>query len=152
MSLLRMRSVALAPIRLYQRHVSPHKGFRCAYGVHTGAASCSALGYRAIRRFGIAAGMAVLRQRLHRCGVAHRRFGAAVRPRHRLASQAGFCDGCDGCDLSTCDGCDLGDWDCVDGCGLPGRKRSEEDDASVHIPVRSHPPGGPGPAAAPVDS
>ena len=48
-----MKSVALPGIRLAQRWISPRKRFPCAYRVHTGNASCSWLGYRAIRRFGV---------------------------------------------------------------------------------------------------
>jgi len=47
------RDLALLAITLYQRHLSPYKGFRCAYALHTGRASCSRLGYRAIRRHGL---------------------------------------------------------------------------------------------------
>ena len=59
-----MKQLALAAIRLYQRHLSPHKGFCCAYRVHTGRASCSSLGYRAIRRFGLWLGLVILHRRL----------------------------------------------------------------------------------------
>ena len=54
------RSFALWAIVAYQRFVSPYKGFCCAYAFHTGHASCSTLGYRAIRRRGIPAGNAIL--------------------------------------------------------------------------------------------
>jgi putative component of membrane protein insertase Oxa1/YidC/SpoIIIJ protein YidD len=70
-----MKAIALAAISAYQAHLSPLKGFGCAYRVHTGACSCSALGHRAIRMHGVLGGLVVLRKRMHRCGVAHRRFG-----------------------------------------------------------------------------
>jgi putative component of membrane protein insertase Oxa1/YidC/SpoIIIJ protein YidD len=38
------REALLVAIRFYQRHVSPRKGYRCAYRVHTGRCGCSALG------------------------------------------------------------------------------------------------------------
>jgi putative component of membrane protein insertase Oxa1/YidC/SpoIIIJ protein YidD len=57
-------------IELYQRHLSPRKGFRCAYGVRTGRSSCSQFGKRAIRRTGIVAGIVLLRRRFHRCHLA----------------------------------------------------------------------------------
>lgn len=85
----RMKSLALAAIRFYQRHLSPHKGFCCAYRQHTGAGSCSELGHRAIRRHGVFQGLGVLNRRLTLCGVAHRRFDPRVRP---LAAQRGDCD------------------------------------------------------------
>ena len=70
------RLFVLAVIRLYQRHLSPHKGFHCAYRVHTGRASCSALGYRVVRRHGVFAGLGLIRERTQLCGVAHRRHAA----------------------------------------------------------------------------
>ncbi len=136
-----MRSVALLAIAFYQRHLSPHKGFSCAYGVHTGCASCSVLGYRAIRRYGVWKGCGVLSQRMERCGIAHRRH-------HRwapagLRAQQGFADcSCDLPDLDCASGaCDaLSACDIADGCScdLPGRsKRAPEHEASVHLPQRS---------------
>jgi putative component of membrane protein insertase Oxa1/YidC/SpoIIIJ protein YidD len=131
--------LALLTIRAYQRHVSPRKGFSCAYRFHTGCASCSNLGFRAIRRFGLWKGVPLLQLRLQRCGVAHRRFGA--RPTRRDL-QGGFCDidlpcGDLHCASSACDAasscgspCDCGDW----------RRKSSEDDRYVYIPpdTRKH--------------
>lgn len=99
-----MKNIALYAIRFYQRAISPYKGFRCAYAFHSGCASCSALGYRAIRRFGVWRGLGVLNGRLEKCGVAYRRHHAGP-----LARQAGFldCGDCEAtpCEMSTCD-CD----------------------------------------------
>jgi putative component of membrane protein insertase Oxa1/YidC/SpoIIIJ protein YidD len=126
------KALALAAIRFYQRSISPHKGFCCAYATHTGRGSCSALGYRAIQRYGVWRGLFVLDARLEKCGQSHRRH-QRLGP---LARQAGFIDcGCDapGCDVPGCDlpGCDLpgnchwgGARDkglaCLDGCGSCG--------------------------------
>jgi len=136
-----MKQLALAAIRLYQRHLSPYKGFCCAYRVHTGQASCSSLGYRAIRRFGLWPGLVILRQRLVKCGIAHRRY----RPRSlALGRQAGFCDiPCDpSCDL-PCDfdagstACDVFS-NCIPGdCGDWRREqKNEEEERQVHLPSR----------------
>ena len=120
-----MRRLALAAIGVYQRHVSPYKGFCCAYRAHTGGASCSTLGARVIRRHGLFTGVVLLRQRLKRCGEVHRQFHLpGPRP---LAAQRGDCDvgcdapgdGCDACDVfDGCDGCD--------GCDWPERKRKDK--------------------------
>jgi len=108
-----MRNFALASIGLYQRYISPYKGFCCAYRVHKGAASCSQLAYRAIRRLGVFTGLGVLRWRLAECA-------AAFKARHEsksAAQQRGSCDApcdipCDGSSLDICncgcDACDLG--------------------------------------------
>ena len=115
-----MRGPALAAIGAYQRHVSPYKGFCCAYRTHTGRASCSTLGARVIRRHGMFKGLLLLRERLRRCGEVYRLHHS---PAYRtLTAQRGDLD-CGDCDLS---GCDVGDAldlsDCCDcsGCGSPG--------------------------------
>lgn len=99
---------ALAAIRAYQRHLSPHKGFSCALRGATGARSCSSYGYRAIARAGLRQGLRLLRRRLKECGDKHR-FGGGP-----LSYQHGDCDpGCDAGDvLSNLCGCgwDLGSW------------------------------------------
>ncbi|MBQ5946532.1 membrane protein insertion efficiency factor YidD [Massilia sp. ST3] len=104
--------LALWAIRLYQRHLSPLKGFSCAYRVHRGGAGCSAYGYRAIARHGLFTGLALLDRRLQRCGAAYR----APRARNPvLHHQRGDCDclSCDlpgnDCDFSPCDGLSC-DW------------------------------------------
>ena len=148
-----MRRVALALITAYQRYLSPYKGFSCAYRIHAGRASCSTLGYRVIRRYGVLKGLSLLRQRTGKCGVAHRRHQhTSVR---RLSLQQGVCDlacdlpchgacdlPCDGgfhfpnlhglssvCDYLTC--CDCGS------CDWPSRKRKKrEEEKYVYIPPR----------------
>jgi len=120
-----MRRAALAAIGIYQRYVSPYKGFCCSYRLHTGRASCSALGARVIRRWGVWRGLAVLRLRLHRCGEIHRHCAPTrnARPVRALAAQRGECDpGCD-LDLGAADGCcDVADVCSCDGCDWPSRK------------------------------
>jgi putative component of membrane protein insertase Oxa1/YidC/SpoIIIJ protein YidD len=108
------RLALLAAIRFYKRRVSPHKGFACAWRVHTGGCSCSTLGYRAVSRFGVVRGLGVLRLRLDRCHEVFLRHGARSR-------QRGFCDlPCDAsCDLPDCDAGVCHVLDCLDcvSCG-----------------------------------
>ncbi|MCX7257637.1 MAG: membrane protein insertion efficiency factor YidD [Polaromonas sp.] len=118
-----MKAIALFAIKAYQRYISPHKGFCCAYRAHTGYRSCSVLGYRAIRRYGVASGITVLQQRFKRCTAAHQQHLALSHSgRHRLrhSSQQGFCDvPCDcpsvdmPCDLSCDLPCDMPSGDSV---------------------------------------
>jgi putative component of membrane protein insertase Oxa1/YidC/SpoIIIJ protein YidD len=112
-----LRDLALRAIRLYQRYLSPRKGFACAYRACTGGASCSELGFRAIRRYGLRGGLRVLDARLERC-----RQAASQQPRRTAwpRAQAGDCD----CDLpcSSFDACDFAS--CGDGsAGRPRRQR-----------------------------
>jgi len=98
------RYLALAAISFYQRFVSPYKGFRCAYAHHTGCASCSRLGYRAIRMRGVDVGIRLLFERFERCRAAHLRHTHRHAAAGRVASggparsvgprrlQRGFCE------------------------------------------------------------
>jgi putative component of membrane protein insertase Oxa1/YidC/SpoIIIJ protein YidD len=95
--------LALSAIRGYQRFLSPYKGFSCALRVATGGDSCSAYGYRAIRRGGLQVGLRLLRQRMHLCGHVHRRPAAARHP--LLHAQRGHCDL--SCDVPTDCSCDV---------------------------------------------
>jgi putative component of membrane protein insertase Oxa1/YidC/SpoIIIJ protein YidD len=100
-----MKFIALYAIRVYQRYISPRKGFSCAYRCHTGRSSCSVLGYRAIRRYGVIGGLVMTQTRLKRCAATHRR--ATTLPRAKRA-QMGFIDGCDGCNFDF-DACSVAD-------------------------------------------
>jgi uncharacterized protein len=57
-----LRSLAVAPIRLYQRAISPALSARCKY--HP---SCSEYAVQAVRRYGILRGVALAAWRLLRC-------------------------------------------------------------------------------------
>lgn len=119
-----MKFLVLSAIRVYQLAISPYKGFCCAYAAHTGHASCSALGYRAIRRLGVWHGLSALDRRLQKCGIAHRRHHS-----HVLGRQGGFLD-CGGCDVGSCD---------VGSCDCDWRRRSSsDDDQYVVIPSRGN--------------
>lgn len=94
------RALALAAIKGYQTAISPRKGFGCAYRHYSGRAGCSAIGYRAIRRYGLLGGCIVLRRRIQLCGIAYRR-SMQVQARSHV-SQRGDCD------LSCGNPCDCG--------------------------------------------
>ena len=133
-----MRAFALVAIAFYQRFISPYKGFCCAYRIHTGRHSCSALGSRAIRRFGVLAGFAILRQRTYLCGVAHRRYSPPHKRPHR--AQRGDCDiPCDfDVDLPSGKSCSSFD-SCCDGagCDWPDKKRNKnEKERYIYIPPK----------------
>lgn len=139
-----MRNLLLAAIRFYKRFLSPFKGFSCAYRVHTGRASCSTLGYRAVRRYGVWKGLALIDQRTWLCGVAHRRYAPPM-PK-RFHGQRGNCD--PHCDVSGCEsdcGVDLGDacaryFDpgCCDRPARKGKKgKGGKGEGQVHLPPKA---------------
>ena len=57
-----LRSLVIAPIRVYQRVISPAFGNRCKY-----YPSCSEYAAQAVARFGILRGLALAGWRLLRC-------------------------------------------------------------------------------------
>ena len=81
-------------IQLYQRHLSPRKGFSCAHRGSTGGNSCCTYGYSAIKRWGLRKGMRLMRRRLDDCG-RQLRFGGGP-----LSYQRGDCD--PGIEVSCC--------------------------------------------------
>jgi uncharacterized protein len=65
---------AVLCIALYQRYISPYKGFRCAYQAATGRCSCSRYAQRAIARSGVWNGVRLLQRRFQRCALAAAAF------------------------------------------------------------------------------
>ena len=59
--------LVLAAIAVYQRRISPHKGYGCAYRLKHGGSGCSGVGRRLIRRYGLLKGWRVLQKRFERC-------------------------------------------------------------------------------------
>jgi putative membrane protein insertion efficiency factor len=57
-----LRTIAVAPIRVYQRAISPALGNRCRY-----YPSCSEYAVQAIRSYGILRGLVLAAWRLLRC-------------------------------------------------------------------------------------
>lgn len=123
-----MRDAALFAITVYQRYLSPYKGFCCAYRSYTGGASCSMLGFRVIRRYGVWDGLRLLRDRLALCGVAYRRWVRARLPaRKQKGFVEGFCDptiACAVCDPSAA--CHLIDW--------LSKEEEKKDERKTHLP------------------
>jgi putative component of membrane protein insertase Oxa1/YidC/SpoIIIJ protein YidD len=60
-------SAAASAIGLYQRYVSPYKGFCCAYRAQTGRRSCSAYGKAVATRLGFVALFQALPRQFGRC-------------------------------------------------------------------------------------
>jgi uncharacterized protein len=52
---------------MYQRYVSPYKGYICAFRVHTGRCSCSEFARRVVLKHGIMKMMTLLPRRFGRC-------------------------------------------------------------------------------------
>jgi putative component of membrane protein insertase Oxa1/YidC/SpoIIIJ protein YidD len=92
-----MRQLAIRCIRFYQRRLSPHKGFQCAYRIVTGRDSCSTFAVRSMGRVGVFASVRLIGRRFRKCAAAHRCHleedvreyrGSTGRPGY----QSGHCD------------------------------------------------------------
>ncbi|EYB66594.1 hypothetical protein DEIPH_ctg084orf0006 [Deinococcus phoenicis] len=64
-------TLTLSGIRLYQRHLSPRKGFCCAHAALHGGESCSAAVARIIREEGVVRGRPRIAARVGECRRAH---------------------------------------------------------------------------------
>ena len=65
------KNLVVSGITLYQRFISPYKGWRCAYNVRFGGESCSAYGKRVISESGVFFGGLLLEQRFRACRYFH---------------------------------------------------------------------------------
>lgn len=66
-----LRLVAVETISMYQRHLSPYKGFTCAFRQHTGRCSCSEFARRVTLRYGILRMLKLLPGRFKSCKAAY---------------------------------------------------------------------------------
>lgn len=62
-----MRRLLILFITYYQRYLSPYKGFRCAYAVRYGGASCSSKVKEIIVANQISQGICLIRQQFRGC-------------------------------------------------------------------------------------
>ena len=63
--------IAIQGIQRYQKHLSPHKGFSCAYSRFYGAESCSEYFRRTVRTYGLSKAIPLFEQRLRDCKLAN---------------------------------------------------------------------------------
>src|SRR5262249_48928860 len=108
--------LAIGGLRAYQRFLSPHKGFRCAYGVAYGSGSCSDVAMRLARRFGALGMVSPMPLQAARCRRALGLLRAAEPPRRRWRRAAGCAD------LARGAACDAITTSCVDACPWPWRR------------------------------
>ncbi len=69
-----MKSFALLIIEIYQRWISPNKGFTCAHRACFGGSTCSVFGKRAVYKHGIVAGSKLIFRRFKSCSLALQRL------------------------------------------------------------------------------
>lgn len=79
---------ALGLIFVYQRWISPRKGFRCAHSVLHGGPGCSGFAKEAIRDVGFWKAVRVIRQRFRDCHAAMLVLNSDQRPKNEDQSQS----------------------------------------------------------------
>lgn len=107
-------STTIYAINFYQRYISPHKGFCCAYRMHTGRASCSEYAKKIVSRLGAFALFTAMPRQFARCRMAYnvlmantQNTDANQQHQHRSRqNRRDYCDTCD-CTSDACDACDF---------------------------------------------
>jgi len=131
-----LREIGLFLIVLYQKFLSPRKGYKCAKGHLHGNGTCSSTTKDAFRKDGFIGGIKEYRKSTKECREAY----TTIQSKRRVDKiDAAICAGCDGspsafgseagllstessfCDVGGCDvgGCDVGGCD-VGGCDVGG--------------------------------
>ena len=127
-----MKKFALLLILFYQKFLSPYKGFCCAYHQYTGRTSCSGLGYRAIRHFGVIKGVGVLKMRLSKCNEVYQ---AHYFEKQMVVNQAGHCDLPSDCDFGAVGDTCSAIVDCSSACNnWPPWRRSKKMGPDIYLP------------------
>lgn len=85
------RNSALYLIRLYQVHLSPIKGYSCAYGRLHGTHTCSSYGVKVVNRFGLINGGILIMRQFQRCREASIIINRFERINNPKASDFGDC-------------------------------------------------------------
>ena len=67
---IKLKLLLLFLINIYQRWVSPNKGFTCAHRAYFGRSTCSAYGKRAVYKYGALTGVTLIFRRFKSCSVA----------------------------------------------------------------------------------
>ena len=81
------KHIVVGSITIYQKYVSPNKGWKCAYAIaHPDNPSCSEFGKRAINALGIIAGWKEINNRFKDCAAAY-----SVVNTQKGAAKAGCC-------------------------------------------------------------
>ncbi len=101
-----MNRLALGLITLYQRFLSPYKGFRCAAGAYYRTGSCSNVVRQIVREHGLLGGLGRIRRQFTRCACAARRIEEEKKKKKRRKERNPAAD-------AACGFAEIGCWGCA---------------------------------------
>ncbi len=132
MSTVVLSPLAVGGIRLYQRYISPYKGFRCANRAGKKGWSCSEFGRRVFARYEVTMAYALLQRRFAACKQSYARLSAGrfaavmaavpaapeaqegrePKRQQKTSNDIGGCNSCDVPNIDVCAIADIGVCDC----------------------------------------
>lgn len=96
-----MNRLALFLISLYQKYISPYKGYRCAYGVLHQQGTCSTRVSQVIRDEGLVAGWGKIKKQFIMCSEAYEQIKDKNSEKNKKKKDKDKCD-CDPFDVLDC--------------------------------------------------
>lgn len=102
-----IRYLSIACIKLYQKFISPKKGYRCAHSVLHGGTGCSGAVIQIINENSIFSWRKLIKQRFSDCKSASKELKEKKKNKNCL-KKCDISDACDSCDACDVDMCDLG--------------------------------------------
>ena len=95
-----MNKIALFLIFIYQKHLSPRKGYCCAYGALYNNGSCSERVALIIENHGILNGWSMIKNQFVLCSEAYETI--KEKKKHKKKKEDNWCHPFDACDVLTC--------------------------------------------------
>lgn len=95
---------AILAINFYQKHISPHKGYCCAYKVYHNDASCSAYVKETIKNDGVFNSLSKIKERFQECKKASEYIQNEYKDikKEEKEIKPGKCEECGRCGTDAC--------------------------------------------------
>lgn len=93
---------AIISIELYQKYISPHKGFCCAYKVHHNDISCSEFAKQTIKEIGLIKSIEKIKNRFNECKIANDYIQNEYEQNSKKEFKQGKCEKCGQCGTDAC--------------------------------------------------
>ena len=111
-----MKSFVIFIINLYQKYISPYKGYKCAYGVYHQNGTCSTIIKSHIQKYGVIKAYPMVMGQFDACKIAYlyiqEESNNKENEKDENSSQGNSCYGCipgvgdcgviDACDVGSC--------------------------------------------------